>query len=147
MESIHKTDENVQYKFMELYVFTGLSWMTGDPVASLFGAAKDVTYQTRLFFMICYDGCFVWYLADVWASQFDPNISLCVSLSGRQDRVYSTPLTGKSVVITSTSGPFYGPLNQSSDHYFICVVKYHTLSLLLFISELLTRYFKLIWLC
>ncbi len=68
--------------------------MTGDPVAAYSEPQKTVTYQTRLFFTkfswFVSDG-FVWYLTDLWASQFDPNISLCVSLSGRQEHVYSTP--------------------------------------------------------
>lgn len=67
------------------------------------------------------------------------HLSLCLSQWEAGPRVLY-PLAGKSVVITSTSGHFYGPLNQSADHYFICIVKYHTLSLLLFISEVLTQF-------
>ncbi len=123
--------------------------MTGDPVASLFGATKDVTYQTRLSSRS--SGDLLWWLFCLVSRRLvsvtvrPQHLSLCLSQWEAGPRVLY-PLAGKSLVITSTSGHFYGPLIQPADHNFICVVKFHTLSLLLFISEILTRYFKLIWL-
>lgn len=106
---------------------------------------KTVTYWTsaviKVFMKFSWfvsDGCFVLYLRDSCESQFDPNISLCVSQWEAGARVLF-PLAGKSVVITSTSGHFYGPFNWSTDHYFI-FVKYHSSFLLLSILEILTHF-------
>lgn len=105
-------------------------------------AAKDRYLPNKTFLYRVFVICFWWLfclVSQTCVSHSSTPASLFVSLSVGGRTTCILPLAGKSVVITSTSGHFYGTLNQSADHYFICVVKYNTLSHLLFISEVLSQ--------